>query len=217
MQSQNALMNLDDFWNNYQQASLKGPLAGLTEGTRKIAEFDPHTVEAANAANNVVLSSVGIMTGNKPSDYRTQLVQNSKVSPYMPEDAAKHVHDKQALMLERTSQIPEFNQAAAKYGINNVNQLQSDFIDYNMKYRLVDKSGKLQPQNLNRITEYFANKYGGGVASTPPKSVSGGGFDPTKMLDYKFSSPEEFKASFDTLGPEAQAKVRAEMQKRGWH
>lgn len=61
--------------------------------------------------------------------------------------------------------------------------------------------------------------YGGiNVSPSDQQSTasSGNGFDPKKMLDYKYSNAEEFRRAFNSLNDESKNLVRKEMKSRGW-
>jgi hypothetical protein len=221
------LNNIDDFYNNYKAATVKGPLVGTKAGDF-ISKFDPNAQNAVNAANNVVLSSLNAMLGNqRHTNYGTQLVQNSKVSLNMPEATVDHIVPKQKLILNRIAENTPFNQMEQQYGVNNPNQIQSDFVEYNMKYRLIDKDGNLLSQNLNKYPEFLANKYGKGNAQQqlqstnqqPQLPVSAGAklLANSDELDQRlksFGSKKEYTDWFNQQTPLVQDAVRHKLGKK---
>lgn len=216
--AQMALNDLNDFHSNYQQATAKGPLTKIPL-VNKLAQLDPNYQTAMNDANNLVVNLAPVLlAGGKQTDAGRDLIKNAKIDPSLAPSAEQHVFEKQSMILNRMSENDPFVAEMEKYGIKDVNQQRSAFLDYNRKYPLVDKNGTLFKSNLNKYKEYIANNYGGGGQSDQGSSQpESGGYNPVSMLDYKFKSKDEFKAAFDTLGPEAKQKVIEEMKRRNWH
>ena len=152
----------DDFLTHYKAAWAKGPLTNLPIG-KQLAAFDPEAVSAMNDSNNMVVVAAPALLGTgKQTDYGKHLVADSKLYIGMPEKAAQDVHDKQVLIFDRMAEEVPFNVEAKKYGITDTNQLQSDWFEYNSKYKLINNEGKLQSKNANKYSQFLANKYGNG-------------------------------------------------------
>lgn len=152
---------LKDFLYEYDKATLKGPLTA-NNFTRWLSTLDPNTQAAMNASNNIVLAAAPALIGGKQTDLGRALVKNAKVTTEMLPESVHHIVNNQMQIMDRMIEIPSFNQLAhMKYGINDVNQLQNDFIEYYQKYPIISKEGKLQPQNAGKYDEFLAEKYGG--------------------------------------------------------
>lgn len=215
--AQNALNDLKDFHSNYNKAWAKGPLTDLPIA-RQLAKLDPNYQTAVNDANNLVVNLAPVLlAGGKQTDAGRALIKNAKISTDLVPDAENHVFQKQSLILDRIGENDPFVAELEKRGIKDVNQQRSAWLDYNRKYPLVNKEGDLINQNSNKYSDYISKNYGGAQSNQGGQQGSVSGFDPTKMLDSKFKSKDEFKAAFDTLGDEAKAKVIAEMKRRNWH
>lgn len=86
--------------------------------------------------------------------------------------------------------------------------------------RVTRELGQLETQLLPNYQKSLGSGFNlpANNAQTPQQEIkTPGGFDPIKMLDYKYKNANEFSSAFNTLNEKEQSKVIEEMKKRGWN
>lgn len=156
----NMELNADKFHQSYQDAFVKGPLTGLP-GIRKLAEFDPNTVQAMNSANNMAVDLASQLFGTKQSDYREKLAQTLKLSTTMPEKAEQNIYSGIKAQAERVKEKNDFNRYAIDtLGIKNPNKIENMWFDYNVDRPFYDvKNKRVIQKNIGSYEDYLDNKF----------------------------------------------------------
>ena len=128
----------------------------------------------------------------------------------------------------RSQERADFNNKAANLGLTapQANLIWTKYINDRPFYDAKNKS--LNEKNLGSWRDYLQTDkmnsiLSGNAESTQKTSPNTGTnnnnsniFDPAKMLDYKYSSADEFKQAFDSLNDTNKKLVVSEMNKRGW-
>lgn len=161
LSAQRALNDLNDFHSNYSNAFAKGPFTKIPI-VQALSQLDPNYQKSINDSNSLVLDlAPSLLAGGKQTDYGKKLVSAAKIDPTLSPSAEQGVYNKQKLIISRIAEQAPFINELEKYGIKDVNQQQADFLQYNLKNKLVADNGKLQPNNLNTYKQFLSDKYGG--------------------------------------------------------
>ena len=220
IQAQNALNDLNRFTTAYSGLSPleKGPLLGRLPAVSNSAQIADQAVETLRAT---LLRQ--LQTGHI-TDKDFTVGMNLKPGRYLNPKAEQSISSYMKGVGLRSQEKIAFNNAASNMGLTapQANLIWTKYISDRPFFDA--KNNNLINKNLNSWNDYLApnkardilnNVQSQNVSNVPEEKSEKSNFDPLDILDYKFNSPEEFRAAFSTLNKDGQEKVRAEMKRKG--
>jgi hypothetical protein len=234
--SSGALNNIKRMKANYpylKQNLETGPIQG------QIKAFSGPAQDFDLAANDLMINKLKSWQANRVTNMDVQLAPSMKPGRYMNKEEFNRAADYEEAMQKRSQEYQPFALAAQKKGLlpaqadaiwmRYVNE--RPFYDYDNKkishknlqswedYLTPNKMQETFSPQFAQNMDAYRNNMAGGNANQDRQihNQLNSSFDPTKILDYQFKSPEEFKSAFDSLNQKNKAIVIEEMRKRGWH